>query len=76
MAHNPVIYQVGKEFLLFYIGTASLRMQRQIGIATADSIEGPWRRRDQPLDLGINTDANNPKIRTLDPLLAYRETLP
>lgn len=60
MVHNPVIYQVGGKFVLFYIGTAHFQMQRQIGIATANSIEGPWQRRDKPLDLGINTDANNP----------------
>jgi hypothetical protein len=59
MAHNPAIYQVGGTFVLFYIGSDAGSNRRQIGIATASSIAGPWTRRDKPLDLGV-ADANNP----------------
>ncbi len=60
MAHNPAIYQVGSMFVLYYIGSDVGSSKRQIGIATASSITGPWTRRDQPLDLGMASDANNP----------------
>jgi len=60
MAHNPAIYKVGGTFVLFYIGSDVGSSRRQIGIATASSIAGPWARRDKPLDLGLDSDANNP----------------
>ena len=60
MAHNPAIYQVGGTFVLYYIGSDVGSSKRQIGMATASSITGPWTRRDQPLDLGQPGDANNP----------------
>ena len=60
MAHNPAIYQVGGTFALFYIGSDVGSSHRQIGIATASSVAGPWTRRDKPLDLGLISDANNP----------------
>jgi hypothetical protein len=60
MAHNPAIYKVGDTFVLFYIGSDAGSNRRQIGIATASSIAGPWMRRDEPLDLGLASDANNP----------------
>ena len=60
MAHNPAIYRVGNGFVLFYIGSDEGSRYRQVGIATAPAITGPWSRRDAPLDLGVATDANNP----------------
>jgi hypothetical protein len=60
MAHNPAIYKVGGTFVLFYIGSDVRSSRRQIGIATASSIAGPWTRQDMPLDLGLASDANNP----------------
>jgi hypothetical protein len=60
MAHNPAIFKVGGTFVLFYIGSDVGSSRRQIGIATAPSVAGPWTRRDKPLDLGLTTDANNP----------------
>ena len=60
MAHNPAIYKVGDTFVLYYIGSDVGSRHRQIGIATAKAITGPWTRRDQPLDLGVASDANNP----------------
>jgi hypothetical protein len=60
MAHNPVIYRVGMTFVLFYIGSDEGSRYRQIGVATASAIAGPWNRSDRPLDLGVKTDGNNP----------------
>ncbi len=60
MAHNPAIYQVGGTFVLYYIGSDVNSHLRQIGVATAPSVTGPWRRPDKPLDLGLAGDANNP----------------
>lgn len=60
MAHNPVIYQSGSTFVLYYIGSDEGSRYRQIGIATAPAIGGPWTRSDAPLDLGVKSDANNP----------------
>lgn len=60
MAHNPAIYRVGETFVLFYIGSDECTRYRQIGVATARDITGPWTRSDEPLDLGLKSDANNP----------------
>lgn len=60
MAHNPAIYRTGDTFVLYYNALAAGSRYRQIGMATAPSISGPWTRRDRPLDLGIAADANNP----------------
>lgn len=60
MAHNPAIYRVGGTYVLYYIGSDVGSRLRRIGIATAPSPAGPWRRSDRPLDLGIEGDANNP----------------
>jgi hypothetical protein len=60
MAHNPAIYEHRGKFWLFYIGSDHGSFYRQIGVAVADRITGPWQRPDQPLDLGIACDANNP----------------
>jgi formylglycine-generating enzyme len=60
MTHNPAIYRVGPTFVLFYIGSDEGARYRQIGVATAAAIAGPWTRSDRPLDLGVKTDSNNP----------------
>ena len=59
-AHNPAIYEHDGRFYLFYIGCDRGNPLRQLGVAVADRITGPWRRPDQPLDLGLAGDANNP----------------
>jgi hypothetical protein len=41
-AHNPKIVKAGGKFVLFYIDTSN-----ETGIAVADSIAGPWQRRDK-----------------------------
>ena len=60
MAHNPAIYRTGGTFVLYYIGSDVGSRYRQIGVATAKAVTGPWTRRDRPLDLGVASDANNP----------------
>jgi hypothetical protein len=65
MAHHPAIYRRGGpggagQFLLYYIGSRAGSHYREIGLATAERITGPWRRPDRPLDLGVQCDANNP----------------
>jgi hypothetical protein len=60
MAHNPAIYCVGDTFVLYYNACEEGSTYRQIGVATAPAVTGPWTRRNTPLDLGLQTDANNP----------------
>ena len=60
MAHNPVIYKTGSTFVLYYIGSDEGSGYRRIGYASAPAVTGPWTRSDQPLDLGVESDANNP----------------
>ena len=64
MAHNPTIHKIGNEFVLFYIGSdfatlreGSNRLLRRVGYATAENIEGPWKRSELPL---IDEESNNP----------------
>ncbi len=66
MAHNPTIYKIGKEYVLFYIGsdfttmrTGSNRFLRRVGYATATKIEDPWIRADKPI---VNRESNNPSV--------------
>ncbi len=47
-------------YVLYCNASAAGSRYRQIGIATAPNVTGPWRRRDKPLDLGLAADANNP----------------
>ncbi|MDR0901141.1 MAG: glycoside hydrolase family protein [Opitutaceae bacterium] len=66
MAHNPEIHKIGDTFVLYYIGSDGVTMQkngkyyvRKTGCATAKSIEGPWHRGERPL---INQESNNPSV--------------
>lgn len=66
MAHNPTIHRIGEQYVLFYLGsdftsyrTGSDRLLRRIGYATANSVEGPWKRSDQPL---LDQESNNPAV--------------
>ncbi|HYG20131.1 MAG TPA: glycoside hydrolase family protein [Ohtaekwangia sp.] len=48
--HNPHIQFVDGKYCLFYMGNSNGRTNtKRIGLATADSLYGPWRRPDQPL---------------------------
>jgi hypothetical protein len=48
--HNPHIKLVDGQYCLFYMGNSNGKTNtKRIGLATADTLEGPWRRRDKPL---------------------------
>jgi hypothetical protein len=48
--HNPHIKFVDGKYCLFYIGNSNKKTDtKRIALATADSLEGPWKRPDQPL---------------------------
>lgn len=75
MAHNPFIMKVDGGYCLYYIGTPDGKMEtRAVGYAYAESLDGEWKRSDEPLALPPN--ANNPcVIRTMDGkyLLYFRD---
>ncbi|MDF2724959.1 MAG: glycosyl hydrolase family 43 [Paenibacillus sp.] len=59
MAHNPTIVRSGNTYVLYYLGAQSKDpLTRKIGCAWSSSLEGPWRRSDEPCELAI--DSNNP----------------
>ncbi|MFO7656018.1 MAG: glycoside hydrolase family protein [Bacteroidales bacterium] len=48
--HNPHIREVDGKYCLFYIGNSNRKTDtKRIGLATADSLYGPWKRPDKPL---------------------------
>jgi len=48
--HNPHIQFVDGKYCLFFMGNSNGKTDtKRIGLAMADSLEGPWRRPDQPL---------------------------
>jgi len=48
--HNPLIKKVDGKFCLFFMGNSNGKTNtKRIGLATADSLNGPWKRPDQPL---------------------------
>ena len=48
--HNPHIKKVDGKYCLFYIGNSNRKMDtKRIGLALADSLDGPWQRPDKPL---------------------------
>lgn len=48
--HNPLIKQVGNQYLLFFMGNANGKTNtKRIGLAHSDSLAGPWKRPDEPL---------------------------
>lgn len=57
--HNPHIREVDGKYCLFYIGNSNRKMDtKRIGLATADSLHGPWLRPDKPLlDVSPGEDA-------------------
>ncbi len=66
MAHNPTIHRIGDQYVLFYIGSDfttylndSGALLRRVGYATANSINGPWVRSEQPI---IDHESNNPAV--------------
>jgi hypothetical protein len=48
--HNPSIQFVDGKYCLFFMGNSNGKTDtKRIGLATADSLNGPWQRPDQPL---------------------------
>ncbi len=48
--HNPLIKKVDGKYLLFYMGNSNGKTNtKRIGLVTADSLYGPWKRQDEPL---------------------------
>ncbi|MGE4586294.1 MAG: glycoside hydrolase family protein [Mangrovibacterium sp.] len=48
--HNPHIQFVDGKYCLFYIGNSNGKTNtKRIGLATAGSLDGPWKRPDRPL---------------------------
>jgi hypothetical protein len=48
--HNPLITKVDGKYCLFYMGNSNGKTNtKRIGLATADSLDGPWKRPDKPL---------------------------
>jgi hypothetical protein len=79
MAHNPSIHKIGDEFVLFYIGSDFTTYRenteyllRLVGYASSKSIEGPWKRSDEPI---IKEESNNPAVLIEDSrvLLLFRD---
>ncbi|HEX4263263.1 MAG TPA: glycoside hydrolase family protein [Verrucomicrobiae bacterium] len=59
--HNVKIVKAGSKFVLYYINSAN-----QTGIAVADSVTGPWTRRDKPV-----MKVSNPAILVKPDLSVY-----
>lgn len=48
--HNPHIQKVDDLYCLFYMGNSNGKTNtKRIGLATSDSLNGPWKRPDKPL---------------------------
>lgn len=48
--HNPHIQRVGDRYCLFYMGSSNGQTSgKRIGLAEADSLDGPWERTEQPI---------------------------
>lgn len=48
--HNPFITTFNNKYYLYFMGNSNGKTDtKRIGVATADSLEGPWKRPDQPL---------------------------
>lgn len=74
MCHNPKIVKSGDTYVLYYIGTAIGSELRKCGYASSTSINGPWKRCNEPLPFG--EDHNNPAPYIHDDgrvLVAFRD---
>ncbi len=48
--HNPHIQYVDGKYCLFYMGNSNKKTNtKRIGLAVADTLEGPWKRTEKPL---------------------------
>ncbi|QBG47023.1 glycosyl hydrolase family 43 [Verrucomicrobia bacterium S94] len=48
--HNPTVHEVDGKYVLFYMGNSDgTAATKRVGMATSDSLDGPWKRSDQPI---------------------------
>jgi len=81
--HNPTILRVGDKYFLYYMGNTGdgkamkdlnwmHRNNQRIGVAVAESPNGPWQRFDEPvLSVSSNPDAPDALVAT-NPTVARR----
>lgn len=81
--HNPTVLRIGKRYYLYYTGNYgdgkvqsplnwTHRNNQRIGVAVADSPDGPWQRFDKPvIDTGSTADAPD-ALMTSNPSVAVR----
>jgi hypothetical protein len=81
--HNPTVLRIGAKFYLYYMGNYGDGVVRQplnwehrnhqrVGVAVADSPNGPWQRFDKPI-VNISTDTNaSDALLTSNPSVAQR----
>lgn len=57
--HNPTVHKIGGHYVMYYLGSSGtgdtpwtdLVASQRVGMAVANSLDGPWIRQDQPLIL-------------------------
>jgi hypothetical protein len=81
--HNPTVIRIGGKYYLYYMGNYGdgvvqrplnwiHRNHQRIGVAVADSPNGPWQRFDQPMvDIGHDTHAPD-ALMTSNPSVTAR----
>ncbi len=82
--HNPTVHRIGGKFYLYYMGNTgngvvvmgdlnwTHRNNQRIGVAVADSPDGPWTRFDEPL-IDVSPDPDAPDaLLTSNPSVAVR----
>jgi hypothetical protein len=81
--HNPTVLRAGDKFYLYYMGNTgdglamkglnwTHRNNQRIGVAVAESANGPWRRMDRPvLDVSAQKEAGD-SLMTSNPTVARR----
>ncbi|MBL8216142.1 MAG: glycoside hydrolase family protein, partial [Bryobacterales bacterium] len=81
--HNPTVLRAGGRYYLYYMGNTgdgqpmrtlnwTHRNNQRIGVAVAESPEGPWQRFDSPV-LDVSTDPDAPdSLMTSNPSVARR----
>lgn len=81
--HNPTVLRIGKKYYLYYMGNTgdgvamktlnwTHRNRQRIGVAVAESPNGPWRRLDRPvLDVSSDKEAAD-SLMTSNPTVALR----
>jgi len=70
--HNPLIKQFNNKYYLYYMGNSNGKTNtKRIGLAVADSLNGPWQRVDQPLLLPGETGAWDDHCTTNPAVIEY-----